>query len=98
MILKERKNVFSPSAQNNVLTPLCIEHCIMIHQRQYIDASTHCIIATLLAIIKCISSKLVHTGLQIKLHKLDELKIENFQKGIGIAEKNLQNKKGSLEW
>ena len=24
-----------------------IYHCIVIHQRQYIDASTHCIIATL---------------------------------------------------
>ena len=37
------------------------------------------IIAIMLDILKCMSSKLIHTGLQ-KLYKLDELKIENFQK------------------
>jgi len=37
------------ATQNNVLTPLCIEQyiAVLIHQRKYIDTSTHCIVATL---------------------------------------------------
>ena len=43
-------------SQNNVLTALCIEQkyrCIMIHQRQYIDTSTLCFVATLVYNVYC---------------------------------------------